>query len=874
MPFSSQKQNAWAFATHQPFAKEWAAKTDYKTLPKKAALGANLPGSILPPLARTTTANGPPQARQAAGNMPTIGPALAPSGSPQGGTTWSGSSLSKIGGKAQYFQGQGGHAGQRGRGQGGQSQQPVQDGSTPQVPTSQPVQNDSTPPQDGMTARGNWVSPEAQARAQGGATDGFEEREQNKAANTPLPDTDDPNAARFGNNVPPAAKGRKLPGLMLPPLAKRAALGTGLPGTPPTPPMPAMRGQRGGDTLPPVVPAPAPETPSTNAAARGMPKMKYENTTSTMETGPGGHKGPAEIAVRPKTGQMQILTKPNAVVQNPHPDPVSIYPTNTQGIVQPITNPDQTASAAAHGAKNVAQTPQAVDPVKTADVIRNAAKTSRFRFFNAGKGSTQGGGGGVSPLDAAPAQPKSKTASIASATGNLQPDWKSKFYERMLENEYNPRTGRFNETGPLGKANQNGHGNIGKARAMLEDMAGDVSPEDQQMYSNFQTGKGTTLPPLPGSSGAASGPTRQATDSHSWSPGHENEMATVWKTPEERAGIHVAPAPEVGSAQINPTLSKTNYGSDAAGDRVLSGKYGTGGSNLRTSLPPLSPSPAPAYDSTSASDESRTGFEGETAQETPNPLGANAMLAGAQEAAGSSQASPLAKTNPPQPQTRLGNFIKANKSIAKDVVGSALTAGREFALPLVDAGKSVYKYLNDPLPEEPQTAPNTEPSKPAASLTQQITGYAPLTEHYENDPSGFAAYTRNEEPQAESALDDEEEMADQSANAYKKAGIDPPERLTGASGGNGIYKSAKGRTLPGNKFQFSTLKHAAFGTNLPGAAQNSVAPPPDPTNPIQGPSTAPVAAKGPLPPFAKGMPLTKFKRPPLAKTMLPPLAMR
>lgn len=33
MPFKSKKQEAWAFATKQPFAKEWAKKTDESKLP-------------------------------------------------------------------------------------------------------------------------------------------------------------------------------------------------------------------------------------------------------------------------------------------------------------------------------------------------------------------------------------------------------------------------------------------------------------------------------------------------------------------------------------------------------------------------------------------------------------------------------------------------------------------------------------------------------------------------------------------------------------------------------------------------------------------------------------------------------------------------
>jgi hypothetical protein len=33
MPFVSRKQEAWAFATRQPFAKQWAAMTDQSSLP-------------------------------------------------------------------------------------------------------------------------------------------------------------------------------------------------------------------------------------------------------------------------------------------------------------------------------------------------------------------------------------------------------------------------------------------------------------------------------------------------------------------------------------------------------------------------------------------------------------------------------------------------------------------------------------------------------------------------------------------------------------------------------------------------------------------------------------------------------------------------
>ena len=35
MPFKSEQQSKWAFATHQPFAEEFSKKTDYKKLPKK-----------------------------------------------------------------------------------------------------------------------------------------------------------------------------------------------------------------------------------------------------------------------------------------------------------------------------------------------------------------------------------------------------------------------------------------------------------------------------------------------------------------------------------------------------------------------------------------------------------------------------------------------------------------------------------------------------------------------------------------------------------------------------------------------------------------------------------------------------------------------
>lgn len=36
MPFKSRQQEKWAFATGQPFAKEWAAVTDQKKLKARA----------------------------------------------------------------------------------------------------------------------------------------------------------------------------------------------------------------------------------------------------------------------------------------------------------------------------------------------------------------------------------------------------------------------------------------------------------------------------------------------------------------------------------------------------------------------------------------------------------------------------------------------------------------------------------------------------------------------------------------------------------------------------------------------------------------------------------------------------------------------
>lgn len=37
VPFKSEQQQKWAFATKQPFAKEWAKKTDQKSLPQKVS---------------------------------------------------------------------------------------------------------------------------------------------------------------------------------------------------------------------------------------------------------------------------------------------------------------------------------------------------------------------------------------------------------------------------------------------------------------------------------------------------------------------------------------------------------------------------------------------------------------------------------------------------------------------------------------------------------------------------------------------------------------------------------------------------------------------------------------------------------------------
>jgi hypothetical protein len=36
MPFKSKAQQRFAFGTHQPWAKEWADKTDFKSLPARA----------------------------------------------------------------------------------------------------------------------------------------------------------------------------------------------------------------------------------------------------------------------------------------------------------------------------------------------------------------------------------------------------------------------------------------------------------------------------------------------------------------------------------------------------------------------------------------------------------------------------------------------------------------------------------------------------------------------------------------------------------------------------------------------------------------------------------------------------------------------
>jgi hypothetical protein len=35
MPFDSKKQQRWAFATKQPFAKRWAKETDFPELPER-----------------------------------------------------------------------------------------------------------------------------------------------------------------------------------------------------------------------------------------------------------------------------------------------------------------------------------------------------------------------------------------------------------------------------------------------------------------------------------------------------------------------------------------------------------------------------------------------------------------------------------------------------------------------------------------------------------------------------------------------------------------------------------------------------------------------------------------------------------------------
>ena len=47
MPFKSKKQEKWAFATHQKFAKKWANKTNYSKLPDKKTIKSRLKTKLI-----------------------------------------------------------------------------------------------------------------------------------------------------------------------------------------------------------------------------------------------------------------------------------------------------------------------------------------------------------------------------------------------------------------------------------------------------------------------------------------------------------------------------------------------------------------------------------------------------------------------------------------------------------------------------------------------------------------------------------------------------------------------------------------------------------------------------------------------------------
>lgn len=372
---------------------------------------------------------------------------------------------------------------------------------------------------------------------------------------------------------------RRRPSYSLPPIASggqnyypnTAADGIDMPGMS-LPPMPARKGQRGSNT-PVVVPD---ESLPSNMASKGA-KIKAANTTSVNETGLA--KGPGELAVRPKTGQVQLLTKPNAVVRNPHPDPVKIYPTDEQGNVQPITGKNNGMAWDGARLSGKGKMMPGINALHA-----NRAVQARLNAQNAWNPGLAG------PSIVPQSRGNLQTQSIQ-ALGNI-PNGQSVFHERMLRQYFDPSTNKF--TGPLAKFNteRGGHAHIGQGLNGIKEMYAQLPPEDQQKYDASARGQAVQLPAM--NDALAPRPTAQQPGSHSWTG--TGPAADKLPGQPETAPINVEEGAvwRPGAREYMQRLAQTRSGEVAenpeTGQRQIVGsRYGTGSSGITKVKPTMTP---------------------------------------------------------------------------------------------------------------------------------------------------------------------------------------------------------------------------------------------------------------------------------------------
>lgn len=552
---------------------------------------------------------------------------------------------------------------------------------------------------------------------------------------------------------------------------KTAAKGTKMPGVGPLRPS-------GG--LPPVVPATP--TLSPPEAAKGR-TLANPNVTSTMET--GLHKGPAELAVRPKTGEVQVLTKPDAIVQNPHQDPVSIYPTNASGIVQPIAPENQRNPG-------MAATGAVVGPLDVRNILSGARATSSSKIAN-------------TPLSTPAAAPLNRRGSELAATASLQPSPVTAFINHRVGLETDAHHNKF--VGTMAQYNRNGHIDMGLAKEGLIKEYNNLSPEVQGEFQKAANGQAADLPGAGdfGLSGAgqvmSAGNTRQKPGLHSWE--RPEEMSRSIEPVNIRHPVPLPPLSDAPSAAVLANRAAVNAATPNTSSMMklnpATGQYAPTQDTLNevaldnAKLNGTAPKPA-----------SRSVLPAPVATPTPTPRTALPALA------------------PDESRDAAGNLninskkygTGTNKPVTdemRDTIDNSVS--EPTATPAAAAAPTPLKAFSPPTP--PQDAPNPKPEKPA----------------YPNSPANFNRSEQYSSPSApvatkggfgESTPEEATQGMGPSAPNYgssnnphrfNPAVVDFAKSLFTGWGEDGNEKpapnqSAKGRTLPGQGRPLATMHKA------------------------------------------------------------------